>query len=1077
MAPATEKNQPANWHFERGQALYERGYYPGAAAEFRKAADIDPANADVFVAWGRALGDNQDAAGAIERYKKASQLDPARADSHFLCAEALSGWAETSGDSRRYDEAREEYALAIQADSTNIDAYEGQATALSALGRWKEAIEAYEKIIEAEPDRRVYPGLAKAIANLAAGEQAAAVRELEARFTSDPRFATALMRWGDALAAQQKYDDAIRLYRKATQVDSALPTPYIHWGRALWKKGQFEEGLTTCLKPVESGPADPSFVTSLARSLVDLDEQQAAAAVEKLNRAIHDNAARAALYRAWGDSLVRKKRHAEAVARYQDALRIDPGLVDALVGLADALAAQAQYDDAIGQYSHASSLQPESASIYLKWAEALSSQDQFDKAAEQYEQAIDKNLSDVDFEELLDLLAKLNPRRKEQTLGVLEAALVKREDAERYASWASALAAKENYSEAIAQYDKALALDANAAGTWRSKGEAQVNLYDYSAAVQSYRRVTELDPYDWWAYLQCGYALVYQGKYPDAIECYKLALEIKPDSSDVYDAWGWASYSQDNYDDAIKQYQTAIAIDSTSTSAHYNFGSVLAAQGMYDDAIAQYRKAIELNPEDGSPYLDWGNALATAGAYAEAIQKCEEAAGKFPDFAYAYHNIAWYLWAEGDYQNGRTAWQKAGRVYESTRQKSENKRNPEFFRYYGSVLYENLWEPEKAQQVFEEGLKINPKHTGMLGSLASLHLDRLDELHQGTSADAERPGAYAKAREYYKRAEGILNEKLRMCETSSALQELGDLHLKMGEYDEAQTCLEKAHQRNLASSDINVSLGVLCSRREDFRRAARYFEAARRRDRNELNVWSNLAETYLKIDPKDVSQIEKAETEFRQILRIAPDHIDSQIGLAEVYTAKAEAGEKDFYSAAIRHYGRAIELSDKHQGSKRLSSRQLAGVYYSLGYARVRLYEASRPFGDESLLSDALQSFQRCASLDRDHHKAETAKDKLDKLLNKRPLRWIPEKVAPWLVLGPSLFVLITTQVTFVFGFPRLQKPLDTASYIALTFGSLIFVVVGLFLPEIQKLKGAGIELEKSTVTQISTSGSLGITK
>jgi hypothetical protein len=43
--------------------------------------------------------------------------------------------------------------------------------------------------------------------------------------------------------------------------------------------------------------------------------------------------------------------------------------------------------------------------------------------------------------------------------------------------------------------------------------------------------------------------------------------------------------------------------------------------------------------------------------------------------------------------------------------------------------------------------------------------------------------------------------------------------------------------------------------------------------------------------------------------------------------------------------------------------------------------------------------------------------------------------------------------------------------------GALIFAVVDLFLPQIRKIKGAGIEIEKSSVTQITTSETLGISK
>ena len=49
--------------------------------------------------------------------------------------------------------------------------------------------------------------------------------------------------------------------------------------------------------------------------------------------------------------------------------------------------------------------------------------------------------------------------------------------------------------------------------------------------------------------------------------------------------------------------------------------------------------------------------------------------------------------------------------------------------------------------------------------------------------------------------------------------------------------------------------------------------------------------------------------------------------------------------------------------------------------------------------------------------------------------------------------------------------------YAVLTFGALIFMVAGLYLPQILKLKVAGIQLEKSSAEQITTPSALGISK
>jgi len=54
-------------------------------------------------------------------------------------------------------------------------------------------------------------------------------------------------------------------------------------------------------------------------------------------------------------------------------------------------------------------------------------------------------------------------------------------------------------------------------------------------------------------------------------------------------------------------------------------------------------------------------------------------------------------------------------------------------------------------------------------------------------------------------------------------------------------------------------------------------------------------------------------------------------------------------------------------------------------------------------------------------------------------------------------------------------QPVEVGYYALFTFGPLIFVVAGAYLQQISRLKFAGIEIEKSSVDQISTSTSLGI--
>jgi hypothetical protein len=62
---------------------------------------------------------------------------------------------------------------------------------------------------------------------------------------------------------------------------------------------------------------------------------------------------------------------------------------------------------------------------------------------------------------------------------------------------------------------------------------------------------------------------------------------------------------------------------------------------------------------------------------------------------------------------------------------------------------------------------------------------------------------------------------------------------------------------------------------------------------------------------------------------------------------------------------------------------------------------------------------------------------------------------------------------------PMVQRheSLETGYYALLSFGALMFMMAGLYLQQLSKLRFGGIELEKTTEAATKVIGSLGITK
>ncbi|MEQ8203118.1 MAG: tetratricopeptide repeat protein, partial [Smithellaceae bacterium] len=548
---------------------------------------------------------------------------------------------------------------------------------------------------------------------------------------------------------------------------------------------------------------------------------------------------------------------------------------------------------------------------------------------------------------------------------------------------------------------------------------------------------------------------------------YRKATELEPDYAFAYRNWGLVLVNLKNYEEAISKYQQATELKPDYVDAYNDWGNVLYDQKLYEEAIEKYKKAADLDPDYVDAYHNWGLALANLKRYGEAIEKYKTAIKKESDYSYSFHNLADMYFKLGMYEEGWASWDDALQAYKRARgKKTLLSSGADFYQYYGDVLRSISEELEEAESIYEEGLKIEPNHIGILSGLVDLYLE------QAEMDPKQRSAYYCKARDNYRRAVRLLTELLNRKEDPETRLRLGQLYLKMEDYGIAENTVLPALEKEQESAELNTLLGVLYTRLEDFKKAERYFKEALKYDPDDLNVWSNLAEVFLKLNLKD-----KAEEEYKKILRIAPTHIESHIGLGEVYLAM-EGDDEEMYDRAIHCFNEALKIADSTSRSKNLKKKERAAVLYSRAYARVMYHEkAPVTIKDENYLREAMKDFAQCYSLDQDNHKANRAREKLSKRLNRFSSRWFADQVAPWVIAGLSLVSFTFTQFRFFFFDTKTSVPINDAGvYALLTFGSLIFMVAGFYLPQLLKLKVGGIEIEKTPVEQVSTSMSLGIT-
>jgi len=109
---------------------------------------------------------------------------------------------------------------------------------------------------------------------------------------------------------------------------------------------------------------------------------------------------------------------------------------------------------------------------------------------------------------------------------------------------------KEQYSEAITEYDKAIEVDPQNAYAFYSRGTAYGRKGQYDEAISDFSKAIEINPRDAWAYGNRGNAYADKGLHNQAISDFNRAIEINPRDAKAYNNRGVAFFHKREYEKA-----------------------------------------------------------------------------------------------------------------------------------------------------------------------------------------------------------------------------------------------------------------------------------------------------------------------------------------------------------------------------------------------------------------------------------------------------------------------------------------------------------------------------------------------
>ena len=174
-----------------------------------------------------------------------------------------------------------------------------------------------------------------------------------------------------------------------------------------------------------------------------------------------------------------------------------------------------------------------------------------------------------------------------------------------------------HFEDALASYDRALAIKPDFAGALNNRGIALQELKRFDDALESHERALAILPDFAGALNNRGLALRELRRLDDALAAYDRALAILPDFADALNNRGIALQELGRLEEALDSYDRALAVKPDFAGASNNRGTALKELRRLDDAVASYDRALAVRPGFAEALDNRGAVRLLSGNYRE----------------------------------------------------------------------------------------------------------------------------------------------------------------------------------------------------------------------------------------------------------------------------------------------------------------------------------------------------------------------------------------------------------------------------------------------------------------------------
>ena len=224
-----------------------------------------------------------------------------------------------------------------------------------------------------------------------------------------------------------------------------------------------------------------------------------------------------------------------------------------------------------------------------------------------------------------ELLAALEPILEGKLGKKLEVPQVGEKTARFWNNKGGSLATLGRHEEAIACYDRALAIEPHNQALWNNKGVALDDLGRHQDAIACYDQALAIERRGTMTWNNKGVSLAALGRLAEAINCFDQALAIEPQNAMNWGSKGNALAELGRHGEAIQCYDRALAVDPRDARLWHNKGLALGNLGRFLEAVSCFDRGLVINPRYAAAWKSKGLSLNRVGRYGEGARCYEQA--------------------------------------------------------------------------------------------------------------------------------------------------------------------------------------------------------------------------------------------------------------------------------------------------------------------------------------------------------------------------------------------------------------------------------------------------------------------